>query len=370
MVVTSHEKRHLFYEGTPLSGVDAVVCRRPLYYDPTPGRLTTLDSFDGKLEAPQSLHKYLYCNADSVNFTDPSGCFSMGSMLSGLAIGSFLAGTLGGMAVGVLNAGVGLATGQMDWQSAVNTYSRFTLLGAGAGAGAAIFFLQFKLLGAGAGATLFASEVAGGGIALWQSGGPNGLGQGLIHAYYQNPKQTIRAYKNDINTAAAAYGVPPDLVAAVLLAELNDYDVYDLLGDDWTLWGAEAHSIGIAQLRIDNVRNWNLSLPEFGGPAAGAPAKAIRAALEEDQRAILLLAQAIRFFGNNGPVENHPSLGLTAGQPVNFATWGALPQDTRAKIARLFGGAKDDLQGRLTSSRALLQADVTYLQVINEGLLQ
>jgi hypothetical protein len=258
----------------------------------------------------------------------------------------------------------------MDWQSAVRTFSRFTLLGAGAGAAAALFFLQFKLLGVVAASILFVTEFAGGGIVLWKINGPNGLGQGLIHKSCQNPRKTIRAYKDDIKAAAAANGVPPDLVAAVLLAELVDYDLYDLLGDDWVLWGAEEHSIGIAQLRIDNVRNWNLTRPEFEGPASGAPAKAIRTALEENRSAIWLLAQAIRFFGNNGAHQNHHSLGLAAGQPFDFSRFDALAPYKRVQIARMFGGAKDDLQGRLLSSNVRLQTGVTYRQVVDEGLLQ
>ncbi|WP_146374282.1 hypothetical protein [Symmachiella macrocystis] len=116
-----------------------------------------------------------------------------------------------------------------------------------------------------------------------------------IHEYYQNPNETIRACKGDIKATAEHYHIPPDLLAAVLLAELDDYDVIDLLGDDWTLWGTEEHSIGITPLRIDNVRNWAIWLPEFGWGEGDDPAKNIRSALEDDKTAILLLAQAIQF---------------------------------------------------------------------------
>lgn len=91
MIVTCERNRHLFCGGTPLPGVDAVVCRRPLYYDPTPGRLTTLDPFEGKLESPQSLHKYAYCHGDPVNNTDPSGQLigALGGLV-GLMVGAFI----------------------------------------------------------------------------------------------------------------------------------------------------------------------------------------------------------------------------------------------------------------------------------------
>ncbi len=340
---------------------------RVRFMDPSTGRFSTLDPYAGNPRDPQGLHKYLYTPNDPINFVDPSGMFSIGN----LAATIFGVGTVLGMAYGMVNAGVGLATGQMDFQSAVRTFSKSTLLAGTAAAGAALFVLQAKLFSFKGATTLYVTEVAGGGVALWQAGGPSGLGQGFIHAFYQNPNETIRTYKNEIKIAAESEGVPAELVAAVLLAELNDYGASDLFGDDAVLWKPEEHSIGIAQLRIDNVRNWNLWIPEFGAARGAAiPAYKIRAALETDQSSIELLAQAIRFFGNNGTTQNYPTLGLTAGQPINFAAWDALPLDTRAKIAWLFGGAKDDVQGRLTSSHVLLQADVTYLQVINKGLLQ
>jgi RHS repeat-associated protein len=46
---------------------------RQRYYDPTTGRFNRLDPFFGNLNAPQSLHKYLYTHADPVNGIDPNG---------------------------------------------------------------------------------------------------------------------------------------------------------------------------------------------------------------------------------------------------------------------------------------------------------
>jgi RHS repeat-associated protein len=47
--------------------------RAPRYLNPGTGRFTTMDTFAGNNEDPLSLHKYLYCQADPVNNTDPSG---------------------------------------------------------------------------------------------------------------------------------------------------------------------------------------------------------------------------------------------------------------------------------------------------------
>jgi RHS repeat-associated protein len=42
-------------------------------YDANRGRFTTMDPFPGFVDEPTSLHKYLYANADPVNFIDPLG---------------------------------------------------------------------------------------------------------------------------------------------------------------------------------------------------------------------------------------------------------------------------------------------------------
>ena len=42
-------------------------------YDPSNGRFTSMDSYYGSYDDPQSLHKYAYTHCDPVNFTDPTG---------------------------------------------------------------------------------------------------------------------------------------------------------------------------------------------------------------------------------------------------------------------------------------------------------
>jgi len=78
---------------------------RARYYDPRVGRFNRLDPFFGNLSDPQSLHKYTYCHGDPVNFTDPSGLFTLvqsmaiGGILSGLtalSIGTFIGHKWGG----------------------------------------------------------------------------------------------------------------------------------------------------------------------------------------------------------------------------------------------------------------------------------
>ena len=43
------------------------------YYNPEMGRFISRDTYEGKNEEPSSLHLYLYCANDPVNYVDPSG---------------------------------------------------------------------------------------------------------------------------------------------------------------------------------------------------------------------------------------------------------------------------------------------------------
>ena len=49
--------------------------------DTTTGRFTSMDSYLGSVNDPVSLHKYLYANANPVNYIDPSGYFSLAELM-------------------------------------------------------------------------------------------------------------------------------------------------------------------------------------------------------------------------------------------------------------------------------------------------
>ncbi len=55
---------------------------RARYYNPRNGRFTQQDTYMGNNFDPTSLHKYLYANADPINYTDPTGNFSLAGMMS------------------------------------------------------------------------------------------------------------------------------------------------------------------------------------------------------------------------------------------------------------------------------------------------
>jgi Rhs family protein len=61
---------------------------RARYYDQTTGRFFSVDPFDGDPQSPISLHKYLYANSNPVNFIDPTGEFSLVSVMISVSINS------------------------------------------------------------------------------------------------------------------------------------------------------------------------------------------------------------------------------------------------------------------------------------------
>jgi len=60
--------------------------QRHRVFDQNTGRFNSRDDFAGRMQDPQSLHKYAYCHADPVNNVDPSGEFLLGDLLFSTAI--------------------------------------------------------------------------------------------------------------------------------------------------------------------------------------------------------------------------------------------------------------------------------------------
>ncbi len=64
---------------------------RARYYDPSRPGFTQMDSWMGINSDPITLHKYLYANADPVNFIDPSGNISISGVMNGIGVAASLA---------------------------------------------------------------------------------------------------------------------------------------------------------------------------------------------------------------------------------------------------------------------------------------
>ena len=77
---------------------------RARYYDPANGRLNQRDTFSGNNEDPITLHKYLYCGADPVNDSDPSGNQDLVSIQFTMGLISWVSGFYLSTSISVLSA--------------------------------------------------------------------------------------------------------------------------------------------------------------------------------------------------------------------------------------------------------------------------
>ena len=92
--------------------------------DPTTGRFASKDPFEGNFEIPATLHRYLYANANPVNFRDPSGYFT----LSELSQVNAMIGNLTRLAQPILRA-VDIVEAGVDILQAVNMIGNIVLNG-------------------------------------------------------------------------------------------------------------------------------------------------------------------------------------------------------------------------------------------------
>jgi RHS repeat-associated protein len=61
------------FAGEPFDGTSRLECHRARWMDPTVGRFTGMDPFDGNERVPATLHRYAYVMNDPTGPTDPSG---------------------------------------------------------------------------------------------------------------------------------------------------------------------------------------------------------------------------------------------------------------------------------------------------------
>lgn len=67
---------------------------RARYMNPSTGTFISMDTYQGSLFDPVSLHKYLYANANPVMYCDPTGYFTLGEALTSMAIQGVLSALL------------------------------------------------------------------------------------------------------------------------------------------------------------------------------------------------------------------------------------------------------------------------------------
>jgi hypothetical protein len=260
-----------------------------------------------------------------------------------IAVGSLNMACVGGAAgavFGTVNAAVGLWTGKMDWSMAVDSIGKYALRGMLAG-------LAFGPLTA-------AGKIAGPLIV-----GIPGLTVGISMYCYEvafddflaalpflplgsTPYGWINIMRNEIKTQAAKYNLPPELLASVILCELNQYNIMDW-GDEEVLSGKD-HSMGIVQMNIGNVRSWVPSVASLFD-------KEIRLRLYDPSEAIALLAEAMSYWRSTRTSTNY---GVTAD------SWNCITQVKKERFVETYCTAKDEMDSNAGGHNASAYYGVKY----------
>jgi RHS repeat-associated protein len=78
------------FAGEQLDAATGDYYLRQRFYDAGTGRFTRRDTYEGDTFSPITLNKYVYGNGNPVNYTDPSGLFSIGEANAAASIGNIL----------------------------------------------------------------------------------------------------------------------------------------------------------------------------------------------------------------------------------------------------------------------------------------
>ena len=309
---------------------------RARYYDPKVGRFNRLDPFFGNISDPQSLHKYTYCHGDPVNCCDPTGLMT----LLGVSVRIGITTMLAGISISAMNSIVGYSYGQMNAYDAFASFGKGVIGSTLCGLTTGIGWFTFGGLSLGASLTLITGLSATSIYALLKNGGADRILTGINQRLFSQAKHYLTMLQPEIIRASVAYKIPAEIVANALVAEMLDYNMKDYFWDDSVLStegtylsfggrinieGPEKHSIGIAQIRIDTARKWNLN-----GWDAATPASTIRASLNHPQMAVALLAELLS------------KINQREANPILFDKWLELSDRERKAVTMLFLGAKDD----------------------------
>ena len=73
-------KNDFLFAGEQFDPVTGLYYFRARYMNPSVGTFISMDNYEGSIDDPVSLHKYLYCNSDPVNNYDPSGYNTLAEM--------------------------------------------------------------------------------------------------------------------------------------------------------------------------------------------------------------------------------------------------------------------------------------------------
>jgi RHS repeat-associated protein len=95
MFSTGVTENDYLYAGERFDRTTELYHLRARYMDPKTGTFMSMDTYQGNMHDPISLHKYMYANANPISNSDPTGMWTVGEMLDTLHIQSILNGSGG-----------------------------------------------------------------------------------------------------------------------------------------------------------------------------------------------------------------------------------------------------------------------------------
>jgi RHS repeat-associated protein len=327
----STAKTEFLYSGEQFDSKIGQQYLRQRYYDPTTGRFNRLDPFFGNLNDPLSLHKYLYTHGDPVNGIDPSGLFSIGGTLSSMAIGALNMGCVGGTigaVLGLVNGSVGWFNGQMTIGAALWSVPTFALRGMLFGMVTGGIFGPMVVLGLAQG-WYIPAIVFGTTSGYWGINYALGISSDEILSALpfqplgSTPYGWVNVMQDEIREQAIRFNLPPELIASVILYEMNQYNIFDWMDEE--VFSSSYHSMGIVQMRVDNVKDWVPSAYELTDSE-------IRDLLLNPEQSIALLAEAMGYWRDTRSVYNYG---------VSQSSWHSLSQTKKELLVQFYCSAKD-----------------------------
>ena len=89
---TGQTENSYLYAGEAYDRTTELYYLRARYMDPAAGVFLSMDTYQGNMHDPASLHKYMYANANPITNTDPTGYFSYGDVQTAMGIDNILEG--------------------------------------------------------------------------------------------------------------------------------------------------------------------------------------------------------------------------------------------------------------------------------------
>ena len=128
-------ENHYLYTGEYYDGTSNLYYLRARYMNPSTGTFISMDTYEGSIYDPDTLHKYLYANGNPVKYSDPSGhMFTLGDSTLAMGIQGIINDATRILYNGVLNGLISTiitAVTGGSWQDAKDAFVAGFIMGAG-----------------------------------------------------------------------------------------------------------------------------------------------------------------------------------------------------------------------------------------------